>query len=391
MNRRRFKVIVGNKNIEAIKKHQFQEAYVTNTRLMGVLGLRIQWITEENHLFTQFFHLDAEAYGLDDYVGVLAPTKEEVELQTARMMGGLGGRLVPISEREARYLLREFIKRNSTFKENLPEPLTEYDFAIQEKVTLSSKEVRLLWDKICEPIETPIQLINYFIMRRVGCDDEALKYLSLSDGVDYKIVEGPGTLLKNVTETIKDEEGISYLTESIIDVKNQYKMVLSEIRIQETKDGLKVARAEVRSSMNITAMEAAFGLTKPEYISIYYASDPDAVIQRLEADKPHAMRHAYEGSYLFTEFNPTNDHVRSQTYYLNEDVYGIYYLTDEDQLLVAAYSEEKMKALEEYFAQPFYDQLIQMEERLRLNRPLLYEFVQSDYGDFFEFLVDHEY
>ncbi|AOT70052.1 hypothetical protein [Geosporobacter ferrireducens] len=391
MNKRKFKVIVGNKTVGVIKKHQFLEAHVTNTRLMGVLGLRIKWMTEDEQLFAQFFHLDAEEYGLDDYVGVLAPTEEEIGFQTARMMGGLGGELVWITEREARYLLREFIKRNNTFKENLPDPLAEYDFALQEKVTLSSDEISLLWNKICEPLEMPMQLVNYFVMRAVGGDYEALNYLSACENENYRIVETPGTLLKNVTETIEDSEGTAYLTESIIDEKNQYKMILSEIRIGKTKDGLKVTRAEVRSTMNITAMEAAFGLTKPEYISIYYVEDSDACIQQLDTDKPHAMKHAYEGSYLFTEFNPTNDHVKSPIYYLNEDVYGIYYLTDEDQLLVAAYSEEKIKELEGYFTQEPFNKLIQLEERLRLNRPLLYEFVQSDYGDFFEFLADHEY
>ena len=391
MNRRKFKVIIGNKNLESVKKHEFQEAHVTNTRLMGVLGLRIKWLTEDEQLFTQFFHLDAEEYGIDDYVGVLAPTEEEVELQTAKMMGGLGGELVPVTEREARYLLREFIKRNSTFRENLPDPLTEYDFALQEKIILSSEEIDLLWDKICEPIETPMQLVNYFVMRAVGADHEVLKFLCVSENVDYRVVQFPGTLLKNITEAVEDEDGTAYLTESIIDEKNQYKMILSEIRIQETEKGLKVTKGEVRSTMNITTMEAAFGLTKPEYISVYYVTDPEACLQQLETDKPHAMKHAYEGNYLFTEFNPTNDHVKSSVYYLNEDVYGIYYLTEEDQLLVAAYSEEKIKALEGYFTQAPFDKFIQMDEKLRLNRPLLYEFVQSDYGDLFEFLADHEY
>lgn len=390
MNKRRFKVIVGNKNVQEIRRHEFLEAHVTNTRLMGVLGLRIKWKTEEDQLFVQFFHLDAEAYGLDDYAGILAPTEEEIAVQTAKMMGGLGGELVAVTEWESRYLLKEFIKRNNIFKEDLPEPLAEYDFALREKVALSSEEVRLLWNKICEPLETPIQLVNYFVMRAVGGDYEALDFLSAGEKAAYRIVETPGTLLKNVTETIEDQEEIAYLTESIIDEKRQYKMILSEIRIVKTEAGLRVAGAEVRSAMNITAMEAAFGLTKPEYISIYYVEDPGACIQQLGVDKPHLMKHAYEESYLFTEFNPTNDHVKSPTYYLNEDVYGIYYLTDENQLLVAAYSEEKIKGLEGYFAQEPFDNLIQLEERLRLNRPLLYEFVQSDYGDFFEFLADHE-
>ncbi|MEW9123458.1 MAG: hypothetical protein AB2421_12185 [Thermotaleaceae bacterium] len=390
MDKKKFRVIIGNKENQQLCRYTFVEAHVTNTRLMGVLGLRIKWLTEREEEFFQFFHLDAEEYGLDDYMGLLSPTEEQLDFQTAKMMGGLGGELVLVSERESRYLLREFVKKNSVFGEQLPEPVIDYNFTLKEKNALSKEEVNELWDKICEKVDEPIQLINYFIMRAVGADEEALRYLCDSGQTDYRVVEKSGTLLKSVTETLRENDEIIYLSESIIDIGSQYKMVLSELKVVESKQGYRIIGAEVRSSMNITAMEAAFGLTKPEYISIYYMNDREGFIQKLENNKPHAMKHAYEGSYLFTEFNPTNQHVRKPIYFLNEDVYGIYYITEEEQLLVGAYSQENIEALERYFEQGPFDGLVQLDEKLRLDRPLLYEFVQSDYSDFYDFLEDHQ-
>lgn len=387
MENRKFEVIIGKKAYEYNLTHQFVEAHATNTRLMGVVGLRIQWETEEGENFYQFFHLDAEEFGLDDYVSILEGSPESVEMTTARVMGGLGGELIPVSEKEARYLVRDFAKKNEAFKEELPDLLWEYEFILKEEVTLTTEEYEELWQKLCEAIESPVQLANYYIMRAVGMDQEAMDYLT-TEKMPYQPVKKPSTLLKNIIEQMGESRENSFIAESLVDAEDGYKMLLTEINVEHTGNGWRICHVSIRSMMNITSTEAAFSLSKDEYITVYHVKNFRDIIRRLEKEKPHTMRHAYEVGLLYTEFNTHNDHVKQEVYYLNNDIHGIYYLTEASQFLVAAYSRQRIEELESYFECYIEDGLLEMEERLHLDRSLLYEFVHSDYDNFYDFLEE---
>ena len=388
-DRRKFKVIKGKKDRAEQIPLQFVQAYVTNTRLMGVLGLRIEWRAESKP-FYQFFHLDAEEYGIDDYIGLYGVTQEQVQMTTLQMMGGLGGDLIGVTEREARYLLSSFARKNKQWKNPLPEFEWEYISLLKEKEPLTSEEIQKLWNKICESLRSPFHLINYYVMRAAAMDQEAMQYLSASEEIIYQPVKQPSTLLKNVIEKIESGESVSYLTESIIDDGKHYLMVLSEIEITDTPDGLKVLDANVKSKMQITDTEAAFGLTKKEYILIYDVLDMGALMRQLDYKKPHAMKHGYENGYLYTEFNFNNDHVDRPVYYLNDDVYGVYYMTIADQLIVACYSTERLEELMLYLNGPDFEGILALEERLDLDYSILYEFVHSEYANFYDFLEERE-
>ena len=71
----KFKVIKGGLSETAFTgSRQFVSAYVTDTRLMGVVGVYIHWYLPQNTLlkhFHQFFYMDAEEFGFDSYESVL--------------------------------------------------------------------------------------------------------------------------------------------------------------------------------------------------------------------------------------------------------------------------------------------------------------------------------
>jgi hypothetical protein len=388
MEKRRFEVIKGKKAHEYKLAYRFVEAHATNTRLMGVVGLRIQWETEEGEIFYQFFHLDAEEFGLDDYISILDGSSESIDMTTAKVMGGLGGEMIAISQAAAKYLVKEFAKKNKLFKEELPDPISEYQFILEEEFVFSEEDRKELWDKLCEPVRTPIQLVNYYIMRAAGPDQEAMEYLSCNKDLGFRPVEKPAILLKNVIETIENGDQISYVSESLIDADDSYKMVLTEIQVMETEKGWRVDNVTLQSVMNITGTEAAFSLGKDEFISVYHVKNFREMIRRLDREKPQAMRHGYELGLLYTEFNPDNAHVNQSVYYLNDDVYGVYYITEASQFLVAAYGQQRMGELEKYFEHYVTDGLLEIEERFHLDRSLLYEFVHSDYDNFYDFLEE---
>ena len=98
---------------------QFVSSYVTDTRLMGVMGVYIHWYLPENNFlkhFHQFFYLDAEEFGFDSYESVLESDDGgryyDIKAIENKMIGGLGGRKMRISEKEARFLIQSYAKMN---------------------------------------------------------------------------------------------------------------------------------------------------------------------------------------------------------------------------------------------------------------------------------------
>ncbi|WP_129595751.1 hypothetical protein [Anaerophilus nitritogenes] len=383
MNKNRFKVIRGKKEKLEKRKYKFVSAYVTNTRLMGVMGLKIKWKNEEEEIFYQFFHLDCEEFGLDDYKSVMGEQTYQVKKIMASMMGGLGGKLISLNKKQAIYLLQEFIDKNKYWKEPLPEPEEEYLFLVEKKIILLEEEIKKLWEKICEPIDSITQLVHYYVMRGVGMDKLGMNYLSTKK-IDYMPIEKPSALIKNTIEKIERNQEISYMTESLIDVEDHYKMVVSEIKVD--KDSCKIIDARVQSSMRITMTEAAFTLTKREYLLVYDVEDLVEVIGILDEEKMHAMKHSYPSGYLYTEFYPTNDHVKQDTYYLNGDVYGVYYITLAHQFVIACYDEKNLKEIQKEFEKKKWETYLDFRERIEVDHSLIYEFVHSEYDNIFDFL-----
>ena len=107
-----FKVVNGGLSEgSAGSRKKFISSYITNTRLMGVTGITVHWKLTDNETNTEFwqcFYLDAEEFGFDSYESVTGPDTEETERKAMaladRLMGGLGGIPVEITERETRII-----------------------------------------------------------------------------------------------------------------------------------------------------------------------------------------------------------------------------------------------------------------------------------------------
>ena len=78
-----FKVLDGGLlETSAKSRKKFIKAFITNTRLMGVVGITIHWKLIDNSVNTEFwqcFYLDAEEYGFDSYESVVGPEDEDTE------------------------------------------------------------------------------------------------------------------------------------------------------------------------------------------------------------------------------------------------------------------------------------------------------------------------
>ncbi len=331
MTERKFTVIKGGAGVAVnSQRRKFISAFITDTRLMGVIGLYVQWelfttdsISESASDFHQFFYFDAEEYGFETYKSLLGSDSETLTITEQALIGGLGGSKVNVSEREATFLVQKYAMMNQALDIPYPDERSEYDFLLEEPVLLSESENEALIDKLCTPITSDYQLINYFLMRVFGRDFEAAEYLAAEDLKYDELPEEIGaTLCKNSIEEFFDESGCSYLCESLIEFDGKYKLVISEINLEEGR----VSHTKKRSSFFVTAAEAAMMLNHPEFITVYeILTEPEDFSKRF-ADLPaNSMQTVHDNGRLYLEFNKNNDHVNRKIFRLNEDIHGLYY------------------------------------------------------------------
>lgn len=388
MTERKFTVIKGGAAAAlSNNRRRFLSGFITDTRLMGVVGLYIHWELSNIDFisdFHQFFYFDAEEYGFETYKSLLGSDQDALAIMEQALIGGLGGNKVNVSEREATFLVQKYVAMNEAMNIPMPDGKSEYEFLLEEPVVLSESENEILSDKLCTPIVSEYQLINYFLMRIFGRDFEAAAYLATRDfPLDILPEEEGATLCKNSIEEFFDENGCSYLCESLIEYDGKYKLVVSEIYLEEGK----VSGTKKRSSFFVTSAEAAMMLNHPEFITVYeILTEMDDFLKRFASLSANSMQTLHDNGRLYLEFNKNNDHVNRKVFRLNEDIHGLYYATDFGQLIVAAYSLNEIHEIERMLSRSEVCTCIIPTAKYEFKEPILYEFIQSDFDDFSDFL-----
>jgi len=364
----------------------FSNAYATNTRLMGVFVIYIHWafdIPDFDSNLHQFFYIDAEEFGLESYRGILGSDFDAIYDIEQSMLGGLGGAKVDISEKEAIYLVQKYADMTKGNGSHLPPGKEEFLFILSRPVNMTLLEENALLFKLCVRMETNEQVINYFLMRFFAKDNEAVKYLSTKpvslSAAPNKYSE---TLCKNTIEIYDNLEATSYLCESLIENNNRYQLILSEIYL----DAKRVASFNIRSSFFVSASEASMLLSRPEYITVYeIKSNPNEVRRTIAKLYAGALQKEHENGYLFLQFKSNNDHLKEAVYRLNDDIRGIFFVTEYDQLIVVSYSLSSIGRIEKEL-QMAIGPVINPIEKYEFKDSVFYEFVQGNFEEFSEFI-----
>jgi hypothetical protein len=250
-------------------------------------------------------------------------------------------------------------------------------------LSMTPIEEKALFYKLCVPLETDEQLINYFLMRFFAKDDEAVRYLSVKPVSLSAAPNKQGeTMCKNTIELYDNAGETSFLCESLIENNDRYQLVMSEIYLS----GKKVASLRVRSCFFVSASEAAMMLGRPEYITVYeITGDSDAVQKSLTKLYPGALQKNQEGGFLFLQFKNNNDHLKETVYRLNDDIRGIFYVTEYGQLIAVAYSISAISRIEKEL-QIALGVSISPTAKYEFKESVFYEFVQGDFAEFEEFM-----
>ena len=382
-------------------------AYVTDTRLMGVLAVYARWYISktdsEDGTLHQFFYLDCEETGLETYKGLWGKDSAAVEAAEQALAGGLGGRKKELTERQLRGLMCKYKSFNE--KHNLPFPagMEEYDFMFEPETVLDEEEERQLMDLICDEITSDNQVVNYFLMRCFGRDYEGARYLApvgnaggkdekaqpLEYDIPLDIYDDyvKATFCKNTIDVEKKyaDGGVSYLCESLVEMNGSYDLIISKVVVRD----LKVIGFEHCSGFPVSASEAAMMLAKPEYCTVYEVLLSEEDLNRNIGEFTinfKTIMSTHENGRLFMAFKQNNDHVNERIFMLSNDVQGIYYLTDFGQLIVAAYSLDDVRRLEETVAKSILAPYLEETGKYEFQEPLLFEFIKSRFEDFDDFL-----
>lgn len=374
-------------------KRTFLKARATNTRLMGVVGLVMDYLSSEGKHQTLVFHLDYEEYGIDGYACFTDEAEDYIEREITRVTGGLGGSFEQLTEDQAKALIYEAYAMD-------PESVhVVYDlqpeFADLLSLTKLTKEEDETLMKLIgpEPI-SDLGLLNFALMRMIGLDEHGYRFLAdvSLPGAWHQEVSSPGTLLRNVISILEapEVEGVkelkAYRCEALIDHLDRYKLVHIQFQIAQTTRGRKIVGLMIEAVMNISAYEASFQLRKREHLAIYEVMD-ESFFDLFEEDHPEMMINTHGAGDLFTEFNNNNEHVEKTTYYLSGDVFANYYLTDEEQMVVCSFSLENLDEIEVALSHS-YDRLLVKIGEMTADQSILYDFVNSGYGNIYAYLED---
>ncbi len=401
----KFTVIKGGKQIsDENTEREFIAGYATNTRLMGVIGMELQWkVTYHGRpeTFYQIFYLDAEEFGLESYTEDYGNNPEKIKLERRRLLGALGGDVITVTEAEARFILQSYIKINDKFKQNMPEGYQNYSFLLSPVQELTLDEYDNLFSRLCGTVNMPYFVINYFLMRTFANDRRGCAFLTLPQSEnkdlltvtpDYRpdsIIDNlytenhPSALCRNTIEHYGVSGSGRYLCESVIEYNGTYHIVTSELQLQQ--EPCRVIHAEQCSSFPITPAEAAMVMNCSEFITVYEI-DSQSFQECFQIYAETFTETLYETGRLYIDFYETNDHVGKQTFRMNDDIRAMYFLSDYDQLLVIAYSYEAVYEAELHVTLALMTNYMRISRKYEFREPILHEFLKSNFENFDEFL-----
>lgn len=402
----KFSVIKGGLDIPKIENGRtFVSGSATNTRLMGVIGLELTWdVLRDSRIekLHQIFYLDCEEYGVESYTEGYGDMPADILEERTRLCGALGGDSIPVTEKEARFLIQSHMHINARYDQPLPDGREKYVFLTKPEQTLTGAEYKALFKKLSGYDHTPYYVINHFLMRCVSGDARGASWLLANNDIpdediiapDYRpdmtacelfADRKPKTLCRNSIESAGDPDDHKYFCESLIEYAGNYQLITSTITLNRA--GSKIASASLQSDFRITSAEAAMLMNRSEFITVYEVLDySDEFIDAFTSFAAVFTETTYENGKLYIDFNETNSHVGQPVYLINNDIHAMYYLTDYGQIIVMGYSFEDVQDAEFRMYLSLMPYPIAVSMKYEFKEPVFYEFIKSDFTDFDGFI-----
>lgn len=391
--------------------YDFSECEATDTRLMGVVALRITWVGKTNSRakLYQVIHLDYSEYGVDDYFEYeCIPGNEKYHENKANMsikwnsfLSVMGGKVIKIAPevivglvKSATPIAEKFIRSG----DNSPEDL---DF--RENALL---RMNLMCDSLCaaglltanydsqdiirmtsqQKLKT-CETINYFLMRLIDQDYEAAAYLSTINIERLKTCQltnqGIQTLIRNKIKLSKDAndkpaDNFSHpyrCNMTTLGPGGYYYCSLVVFLNQDFKSiDAKVSEINVGTINKLTNYEAAIQVQETEYITVFDCRD--RILNNFDGNKFEFLVDVepklVNNGWLYTVYNKDNSHVNKSDYWLNDDVYGYAILTIDGEFILMSNKMNNITYMDDCTSLSLYAPFMTLDGRYQLDTPIFH-------------------
>ena len=409
----RFSIVEGrlSERYDHFAEYDFMSCQATETRLMGVVALKVTWRGKEKPRarYYQVIHLDYSEYGIDEYLefdctpgtDTYKQNKEDMNYHWDHFTGVMGGDVVNIPPSAMLRLIymalplagsdidREYDdSTNEEFREYAVMRLAMMRKALERQgitVDLCSPEDAMRY--VSEKRLGAYAVINYFIMRVVDRDFDAacmLSTIARDELMDCELAEpGIQTLIKgNITksdrETDPPDDGTSYPYRCTITTLGRAGYYHSTFVIyldgdSRTRDSV-VTQLDIGTVLKLSEYESAVQVARREYLTVLQC--PDEIIDgfdgRYIAPLAGVDPTMVPNGWLYTIYNKDNSHVNKKEYKIGDDVYGYALLTIGGELVLMSNELTRINMIDNAAVMSMYGPYLKLKGRYLIETPIFH-------------------
>ena len=129
-------------------------------------------------------------------------------------------------------------------------------------------------------------------------------------------------------------------------------------------------------------------LTRSEYITVFKITETPEEFEKRQIDFNHPImitEHLQGRVYL--AFNSNNNHVNTTHFKLNDDVFGVCYVTDFGELLLSSYNRNSIEKFEMEILTGSIGNMLMPIAKYEFQDPVLFDFVHSQFKNFDDFVL----
>lgn len=405
-------------------EYEFVSCTATDTRLMGVIAMRLRWKSPDNdrQRYEQILHLDYSEYGIDEYfeyefelndsfTDEVVSSYDEIEnedlsnllfddgypnsdageshrawLDVSKDLGGSYVRLSPqtfirLIDESIEVGRHNIMQREDEFADFRKSSIARYRLLREEMANRRMLDNIVPYNEAIEAVIpsklSTFETINYFIMRLVDRDFPAAAVLSemkIDELSTLPIVKPQvQSLIKNSIGHKEDDEpsGNVFACESITLSIDRYRLSTQTITLSGKKGeyNRKVSAVNVGYVKTLSDFEVALLLVKPEYLTVYEI--PDQVLGRLEINRIEAFKDAtpkmVNNGWLLTIYRKNNSHVDRSIFNISEDIIGCALVSLPGELVIMSNRLYEASTLEQSIEESCYKDDFMLKGRFMIK------------------------
>ena len=410
------------------RDYRFTFCEATDTRLLGVIAMRICWTDPHDSMikYYQVLHLDYSEYGIDDYFEFdcnpdyeefrYYESVEKMRAQWNHFIRVMGGNVVKLPLEVMMSLIDEALPLTAAdidreydspelekFRADAVSRIELMREALKERGSFrDTYSYEQITDMVSPGSRATCETINYFLMRLVDRDYRAAAFLSTIDEQELADNEfaayGIQTLMKNsirkaddVTSTEIEERGYPYYCNIVtLNISNYYYATATVYLSGDyRKRNCKVTGIDVSSIICLSDYEAAMQIRQSEYITVFDCRDrllghfDGSRLSYLDGLDPTLVPNGW----LYTVYSKDNSYVNKAEYRMNDDVYGYAILTIDGEYVLMSNKLNAIERMDDSTMTSLYAPFMKLTGRYRIDTPIFHDFCMSR-GIMFRSLLD---